>query len=98
MLIAGGLMLAFSLRAAKATATRSRYRPDPWRAPEWCTVAAGIAPVAAFVVAAHVGVSGLHPAYFPMHAPALPLLPAVGVLGAALPACCTPELPAEIVP
>ncbi len=96
MLVLGAALLAFSVRSAKATASRSRYRPDPWRAPEWCTVAAGAATLGILVAAGHLGVRGLHPPYNPLHAPTLPVWPAIGALVAALPAFCTPMLPVEI--
>jgi energy-coupling factor transport system permease protein len=95
MLAFGAALLAASLRAASASATRSQYRPDPWRAPEWMTVASGAAALAALVVAGRLGIDGLHPLYSPLRAPTLPLLPAIGVLCAALPAFVTPLLPAD---
>jgi len=56
---------------------------------------AGAAACGALVLAGHLGTSGLNPPYSPLHAPGLPLLPAVGVLLAALPAFATPPLPEE---
>ncbi len=58
------------------------------------TVAASAVALASFVVAGRAGVA-LHPDYSPLRAPALPLLPAIGVLLAALPAFATPPLPAD---
>ncbi len=97
MLALGAALLAASMRAASASAsaTRSRYRPDPWRIAEWLTVASGAAALVALVVAGRLGIDGLHPLYSPLRAPTLPLLPAVGVLCAALPAFITPPLPAD---
>ncbi len=96
MLGLGAVLLVASVRASKSSAVRSTYRPDLWRLPEWATVAAGGAAVAALVAAGHLGVDGLHPAYSPLAAPALPLLPVVGILAAALPAFASPPLPAEV--
>jgi energy-coupling factor transport system permease protein len=95
MIALGGALLAASLRAANASATRSQYRPDPWRAPEWMTVASGAGALVALVVAGRLGIDGLHPLYSPLRAPTLPVLPAVGVLCASLPALVTPALPAD---
>jgi energy-coupling factor transport system permease protein len=95
MVVLGGALLAASLRAASASATRSRYRPDPWRVPEWMTVASGAAALIALVVAGRFGIDGLHPLYSPLRAPTLPVLPAVGVLCASLPAFVTPMLPSD---
>ena len=91
----GAALLVASLRAAKSGSVRSRYRPDRWRIPEWLTVIAGASAVGALVAAGHLGIDGLHPAYSPLEAPLLPLLPAIGVLAAALPAFATPPLPVE---
>jgi len=96
MLALGAVMLVVSLRAAKAGAQRSSYRPDVWRFPESLTVATGACAVAAFVAAGHLGIPGLHPGYSPMEAPTLPLLPALGALIAAVPAFATPPLPVEL--
>jgi energy-coupling factor transport system permease protein len=96
MLGLGAVLLVASLRAAKSGSTRSRYRPDAWGTPEWLTVAAGASALAALVAAGHLGVTGLHPDYSPLVAPTLPLLPAVGILVAVLPAFVSPPLPAEV--
>jgi energy-coupling factor transport system permease protein len=95
MIALGAALLAASLRAASASAIRSRYRPDPWRMPEWLTVASGAAALVALVVAGRLGIDGLHPLYSPLRAPTLPVLPAVGVLCAGLPAFVTPPLPVD---
>lgn len=96
MLGIGAVLLVASLRAAKSSSVRSRYRPDPWGTPEWLTVAAGASAVGALVAAGHVGVGGLHPDYSPLVAPALPLLPAIGIVLAALPAFVSPSQPVEL--
>jgi energy-coupling factor transport system permease protein len=92
----GTVLLVLSLRAAKSGAARSSYRPDVWRFSEWLTVAAGASALAALVAAGHLGVDGLHPAYSPLEAPTLPLLPLIGALAAAVPAFATPSLPVEL--
>jgi energy-coupling factor transport system permease protein len=96
MLVIGAVLLTASLRAAKSGATRSSYRPDVWRIPEWVTITAGGCALAALVAAGHLGVEGLHPSYSPLELPTLPLLPVIGILTAALPAFATPPLPVEL--
>jgi energy-coupling factor transport system permease protein len=96
MLAAGAILLALSVNAARAAASRSRYRPDMWAAPEWITVATGAAALVALVVAGHHDVAALRPPFSPLQAPTLPLLPAVGILVAAAPAFATPSLPVEL--
>ena len=92
----GAIVLAASMHASRATASRSRYRGDPWRAPEWITVLSGAMVVATLVVAGHANAQALRPPYSPLHAPTLPLLPLLGILGATLPAFLTPPLPEEV--
>ncbi len=98
MLALGAVLLVASLRAAKSSSTRSRYRPDPWETPEWLTVAAGVSALGALVAAGHLGIGGLHPDYSPLVAPGLPLLPVIGILAAATPAFASPRLPVETTP
>ncbi|MEO7557130.1 MAG: energy-coupling factor transporter transmembrane component T [Acidimicrobiales bacterium] len=90
-LLAGGALLGASLVLAGSTSVRTRYRPDPWRLPEWATLGAGVATLAGLVVATRVGVHGVQPAYSPVAWPALPLLPAAATLIAVVPAFVTPE-------
>ena len=87
---AGGLLLGASLVLASSSSTRTRYRPDPWRLPEWITLAAGLAALAGLLVSARVGVEGLEP-LGSTSCPPLPVLPAAAILLAAVPAFATPE-------
>lgn len=66
---------------------RTRYRPDPWRLPEWVVAASGVVAVVAISAAG----SGLHPSTQPIEAPALPLAATLAVLCAAVPAFAAPE-------
>lgn len=93
-LLAGGVvLLVASFAFASAQSTRTRYRPDPWRIPEWLVVSCGVAALAALVIASNLGVDGLRPTFNPLEIPAIPLLPALAILVAAAPSVCTPTLP-----
>jgi energy-coupling factor transport system permease protein len=96
MVAAGAVLLSVSVNAARSAASRSRYRPDVWAAPEWITVAAGACALAALVVAGHHNPDALRPPFSPLRAPTLPLLPTLGILVAAVPAFGTPPLPVEL--
>jgi energy-coupling factor transport system permease protein len=96
--VAGGVLLGTSLVLAGSRGARTRYRPDPWRTPEWITVLAGAAALGGLLLAASLGVADLHPDYSPLRFPTLPLLPAIAIGFGALPALATPELPADMVP
>jgi energy-coupling factor transport system permease protein len=94
MLAAGAVLLMASFSYARSQSVRTRYRADPWRAPEWVAVGCGVATLAVLVVAANASVAGLHPTFNPLTTPTVPILPAVGILVAAVPAFLTPTVPA----
>jgi energy-coupling factor transport system permease protein len=70
--------------------SRTRYRPDPWRWPEWAVAGCGM--VGAVVLSVHVGYdpATLNPDLYPLHWPSLPLLPTAAILVAALAAVVAP--------
>ena len=72
---------------------RSTYRPDPWRWPEWLTVASGAAAAVATQVVMRSEPASLSMPVEPLVVPGLPLLAVAGLLVAALPAVLTPEPP-----
>jgi energy-coupling factor transport system permease protein len=96
-MLAGGLVLCVGgLALGSRRVTRTHYRPDPWRAPEWAVALCGLA--AAAVLCAHPGVGGgaLNPSFSPLRFPPLPPLPAVAILVAALPALLAPPPPRSL--
>ena len=87
-LVAAGGGLALGGRRV----ARTRYRPDPWRWPEWVVGATGVlAGAVLWVASAHD--PALWPTVTPWVWPTLPLVPAAAVLGALLPAWVAPQLP-----
>ncbi|MCU0301338.1 MAG: energy-coupling factor transporter transmembrane protein EcfT [Candidatus Nanopelagicales bacterium] len=91
LLAAGALVALLGLRAAGRRSTRTAYRPDPWRLPEWATAASGVLVAVAFATATW---SDLAVAVTPLAWPAAAVLPLATVLLAAGPAVWTPPLPA----
>lgn len=90
LLVVGALLTAAGFAVGAHRGGRTRYRPDPWRQPEWIVSAAGIlAAVAIYTGPAHA----LFPSTLPLAAPTLPLLPFLGLLVALLPAWVAPPLP-----
>lgn len=69
---------------------RTRYRPDPWRLPEWVVTTCGIVTAGTFVVAAGQGQLGMNLMIVPLKAPVPPLLAVIGVLAAIVPAWAAP--------
>jgi energy-coupling factor transport system permease protein len=90
-LAAGGAAAVVGLVSAGRRVQRTRYRPDPWRAPELLTVGVGVVVASLGWYLAHTQVAVAYPGV--EAAPYLsPLALAVGVLGT-IPAVATP-LPA----
>ncbi len=94
-LLAVGAGLALTgLHRANRRAVRTVYRPDPWRWPETVTVAAAVATVAIYTVVAVASPATMSPATNPLTWPALPLVPLLATLLAAVPAMVAPPVPA----
>jgi energy-coupling factor transport system permease protein len=70
---------------------RSRYRPDPWRRPEWVVAGSVLVALAALSVAHVLNVAGLTISFTPLAFPSIPLLPIVGILIAVAPAMAAPR-------
>jgi energy-coupling factor transport system permease protein len=94
-LVALGVALAVAgALLAGRRSQRTRYRPDPWRLPEWVTVGSGLLVAAAVVAAASRWPAAIDPAgrvpLVPLEVP-LPLL--LALLAGAAPAVLTPPPP-----
>jgi energy-coupling factor transport system permease protein len=89
----GAVALAVCLFASGRRSVRTRYRPDPWRWPEWLVSLSGAVALAATVVAGRLsgGAAALTPATTPLSWPTVPLLAALGVLVALTPAVAAPR-------
>lgn len=90
LLVAGTVVAAAAVLLGRRSVTRSRYRPDVWRGPEWLTVAAGVTAFAGVVVAGQLFPGSLHTNAYPIEAPALPWPALAGLLLALAPAWLTP--------
>ena len=62
MLAVGVLAALLGLAGAGSGVTRSRYRPDPWRLPEWLVLGSGVAAAATAVVASRGNLLAAYPA------------------------------------
>ena len=92
-LVIGVVVLLVGLVRSNRRAVRTVYRPDPWRWPETLTVLAGTAALVTCAVAAWTSPAVMLPATSPLMWPALPVVPLLGVLIAAVPAAATPPVP-----
>jgi energy-coupling factor transport system permease protein len=90
LLVGGAVAAAAGVRLAGRRAVRTRYRPDPWAAPESLTAGAGTAAAAAAFIAAAMDPASMEPSVVPLTAPQLPAVAVAGALIALLPAWLTP--------
>ncbi len=86
-----GVMCGIGLALGGRRSARSRYRPDPWRQPEWLVAGSGMAALVAMIVAHVLNLPGLTVSFTPLAFPSIPLLPVVGILVAAVPALAAPR-------
>ena len=89
-ILAGSALCCAGLALGGRRVRRTRYRPDPWLAPEWIVAGCGAVAAAAMFVGVGYADADLNPSFFPLHWPTLPLLPAAAILLAALPAFAAP--------
>jgi energy-coupling factor transport system permease protein len=93
LLLVGSAAAAASLAVGARRERRSRYRPDPWAAPEWAVMLSGAAAGTLVLVAAQRGMPGIVLQTSPAVWPTLPWLPALGVLIGLAPAWLAPLPP-----
>jgi energy-coupling factor transport system permease protein len=86
-----GVLCGVGLALGGRRSARSRYRPDPWRQPEWVVAGSGIAALVAMIVAHVLDAPGLTVSFTPLAFPSIPLLPVVGILAAAVPVFAAPR-------
>ncbi|HEV7204307.1 MAG TPA: CbiQ family ECF transporter T component [Jatrophihabitans sp.] len=79
--LVGGLLSTAGLALGGRRITRTTYRPDPWRAPEWVVAGGGVLGAALLFASSDPGLS---PTFQPLAWPTLPLVPVVAILLAAL--------------
>jgi energy-coupling factor transport system permease protein len=90
MLLVGVGAASGGLALGGRHSVRTRYRPDPWRAPEWSTTAAGVVVATGTVLTGLLDPVSLTPALQPLTALPLPLAATLGILAGLLPAWLTP--------
>lgn len=89
-LLVGSALCCAGLAAGSRRVHRTRYRPDPWRVPEWVVVLAGAVPAVVLVAGIGSTVAALDPSTQPLVWPSLPLVPTLAVLLGAVPAVAAP--------
>jgi len=97
LLGAGSALLCGALLLGGRRTSRTRYRADRWRGPESLVAVSGLVALVVLVGADRAGVVALDPSTQPFVAPTLPLVPALGLLVALLPAFLAPQPPRPAV-
>jgi energy-coupling factor transport system permease protein len=77
---AGAVLCVAGLRLGGRRVTRTTYRPDPWRLPEWAVAGSGV--LSAVLLFSNLGYqpAELNPSLYPLSWPALPLVPTAAIL------------------
>lgn len=96
VLVAGFALSVVGMRVSGQRVRRTRYRPDRWQAPELLVVGCGLAAMVVSFLASSVDAARLYPSLEPLTWPQLPVLAALGVLVAAVPAFATPKPPVRL--
>jgi energy-coupling factor transport system permease protein len=89
-LAGGAVLVGYGLGVSGRRTNRTRYRPDPWGRPEWMVTTSGVIALAGLVVASMLAVDGLQLQIYPLHFPALPILPTLGILVGLVPSFAAP--------
>ena len=92
-LLVGGAGCAAGLFTGGRRVSRTTYRPDPWRAPEWIVAGCGVLSAALLFITVGYRATELNPSFYPLHWPSLPVLPALAILLAAVAAFVAPPPP-----
>jgi energy-coupling factor transport system permease protein len=90
VLLAGALVSCAGLAIGGRRVRRTRYRPDPWSAPEWTVALCGVVCAALLYLSAGDSAAEVDPTFYPLRFPPLPLLPVIAILVAAVPAFAAP--------
>ncbi len=92
-ILAGAALCCGGLALGGRRVTRTHYRPDPWRAAEWIVSCCGVASAIALYASASYSAIDLNPSFYPLRFPALPVIPTVAVLLAAIAGVVAPPPP-----
>ncbi|MGW1786660.1 energy-coupling factor transporter transmembrane component T [Streptomyces sp. NPDC002143] len=86
----GAALCVAGLRLGGRRVTRTTYRPDPWRLPEWAVAGSGV--LSAVLLLSNLGYdpAQLNPTFYPLTWPDLPLVPTAAILLAGTPGLVAP--------
>lgn len=93
LLAGGALALTTALLVTSRRSSRTRYRPDPWRLPEWAVAASGATAAAGLALVAVHDPTAVGFETIPLQWPAFPLVAVAALLTGVAPAFCAPRPP-----
>ncbi|HEY1830574.1 MAG TPA: energy-coupling factor transporter transmembrane component T [Acidimicrobiales bacterium] len=89
-LLVGAVLCCIGLFFGSRRVRRTKYRSDPWRAPEWVVVLSGLVPMVVLLVSPGMSLESLNPSTDPLTWPTLPVVAVVAILVAAVAAVASP--------
>ncbi|OPF76019.1 cobalt ABC transporter permease [Streptomyces antioxidans] len=76
----GAVLCVAGLRLGGRRVTRTTYRPDPWRLPEWAVAGSGVLSAVLLFTDLGYDPAQLNPTFYPLTWPGLPLVPTAVIL------------------
>lgn len=92
-ILVGAALCCAGLALGGRRVTRTQYRPDLWRRPEWIVSGCGVATAILLYASTSYDSAALNPSFSPLHFPALPVLPTIAILLAAIAGVAAPVPP-----
>ncbi len=92
-IFAGAALCCGGLALGGRRVTRTQYRPDPWRVPEWAVCGCGVTTAILLYASTSFNAAALNPTFSPLHFPMLPVLPTIAILLAAIAGVAAPPPP-----
>lgn len=87
---AGAALCVTGLALGGRRVSRSTYRPDAWRLPEWIVSGSALVGVVLIYATASYDANQLTPSLYPLAFPSLPLIPTIAILLAAVAGVAAP--------
>lgn len=89
-IVVGAALCCVGLALGSRRITRTHYRPDPWRLPEWIVAGCGIATAVLLYVSTSYSAAQINPTYYPLQFPPLPIAGTLAILLAAVAGVAAP--------
>lgn len=94
-LLLGAALCCVGLALGGRRVHRSRYRPDPWRVPEWTVLGCALLSITVLSLGIGFSTAQLNPSFYPLQWPPLPPAAALAILVAGLAGFAAPPPPTD---